>query len=237
MVAVPVLLETYFTLGMTEATAFPLAVGTAQASILVGSLTAAWAHARGGTIDRRLVGAWLPALLAGTVVGLILAALAPAKILTAVFATVAAFLSLKLALGDRLILTRARPAGPLAHMPPAIVGTLAAAVGAGAGTLSTPVLSLVGYPIKRAVGAGAVFNLVVALPATAGFLIVGWGEPGRTPDAVGSVALLGVAALAIPALFVAPLAARWSARAPVPMLRILFAICLAIVAVRLLFRL
>jgi uncharacterized membrane protein YfcA len=237
VVAVPVLLETYLALGMAEGTAFPLAVGTAQASILIASLTAAWAHGRADTVDRPLVIAWLPALIAGAIAGLALGALAPARVLTAIFAVVAGFLALKMALGDRLVLTRAPLSGPAAHAPPALVGALASAVGVGAGTLSTPVLSLFDFPIKRAVGAGALFNLVVALPATAAFVVLGWGLPGRTPDAVGNVALACAAALAIPAFFVAPLAARWSARAPVPLLRLLLAICLAAIAVRQLLRL
>jgi uncharacterized membrane protein YfcA len=40
-----------------------LAVGTAQASILIASLTAATAHWRGGMIDWPLVRAWQPALI------------------------------------------------------------------------------------------------------------------------------------------------------------------------------
>ncbi|HYC63683.1 MAG TPA: sulfite exporter TauE/SafE family protein [Reyranellaceae bacterium] len=237
VVAVPVLLELFLHMGMIEATAVPLAVGTAQASILIASLTAAWAHWRRGTIDRPLVIAWLPALIAGTLAGLVLGAWAPARTLTIIFAAVAAFLALKMALGDRLVLTRARLAGPIAQAPPLAVGMLAAAVGVGAGTLSTPVLSLFDFPIKRAVGAGALFNLIVALPATVTLLVLGLGAPGRPPDAVGNVAVACMLALAIPALFVAPLAARWSTRAPVPLLRALFALCLAAIALRLLLRL
>ncbi len=44
-------------------------------------------------------------------------------------------------------------------------------------------------------------------------------------------------ALSLRALFVAPLAARWSTWAPVALLRRLFAICLSLIAVRLLMRL
>ena len=40
---------------------------------------------------------------------------------------------------------------------------LASAVGVGGGTLSTPVLSLFSFPIKRAIGAGALFNLVISV--------------------------------------------------------------------------
>jgi|HubBroStandDraft_4_1064222.scaffolds.fasta_scaffold31702_3 uncharacterized membrane protein YfcA len=58
---------------------------------------------------------------------------------------------------------------------------------------------------------------------------------GRTVDALGDVALFCGAALWLLALFVAPIAARWSARA-VSVLRRLFALCLAAIALRLLLR-
>jgi uncharacterized membrane protein YfcA len=90
--------------------------------------------------------------------------------------------------------------------------------------------------VKQAIGAGALFNLVIALPAAAFFLTHDHGTPGRSVDALGDVALFCVAALSLPALFVALLATRWSARAPVSRLRRLFALCLAVIAVRLLRR-
>ncbi len=102
--------------------------------------------------------------------------------------------------------------------------------------LSPPTLSLFSFPIKRAVGAGALFNLVISVPATLFFLSADLGTPGRTVDALGDVALFCGAALSLPALFVAPVAARWSARAPVSVLRRLFALCLAAIALRLLLR-
>jgi uncharacterized membrane protein YfcA len=236
VIAVPVLIETFDFLGLAQAPAVALAVGTAQANILIASLTATAAHWRAGTIDAALVRAWLPALMAGTALGLWLGAAAPAALLTGAFAVVAVALALKLGSGERLVLASAPPTGALGQLPPAFVGALAAAVGVGGGTLSTPVLSLFSFPLRRAIGAGALFNLVIAAPATAFFLLHGLGAPGRTADAVGDVALVCAAALSLPALFVAPVAARWSARAPVALLRRLFALCLAVVAVRLLLR-
>ena len=85
------------------------------------------------------------------------------------------------------------------------------------GDLSTPALALRSFPIKRAIGAGTLFNLVISRDAR-------------------DVALFCVAALSLPALFVAPVTARWSARAPVSLLRRLFALCLAAIALRLLVR-
>jgi uncharacterized membrane protein YfcA len=97
-------------------------------------------------------------------------------------------------------------------------------------------LSLFSFPIKRAIGAGALFNLVISVPATLFFLTADLGTPDRTVDALGDVALFCVAALSLPALFVAPVAARWSVHAPVSVLRRLFALCFVVIALRLLLR-
>jgi uncharacterized membrane protein YfcA len=111
-----------------------------------------------------------------------------------------------------------------------------AAVSVGGGTFGTPMLSLFSCPIKPAIGVGALFNLMISVPATPFFLVTDLGMPGRTVDALGDVASFCVAALSLPALFVAPVAARWSARAPVSVLRRLFALCLVVIALRLLLR-
>jgi len=163
-----------------------------------------------------------PALLLGTVLGLALSVFAPAKLLTRPFAGIAAALAVKMVLGERLAFTGAPLKGLPGQLSPAIVEHARA-------------VALL-FPIKQAIGAVALFNLVIALPAAAFFLTHDHGTPGRPLDALGDVALFCVAALSLPALFVAPLAARWSARAPVSLLRRLFALCLAVIAVRLLLR-
>lgn len=234
VVSVPILLDVFAFVGVPQASVTPLAIGTSQACILIASLAAAHAHWRAGTIDRGLVRAWLPALAIGTCLGLALAPLASAKVLTGLFAIVAAALAMKMALGNRLVLALRQPQGAAFHLAPGLVGALSAAVAVGGGTLSTPVLSLFSFPLHRAIGAGALFNLVVALPATVAFVASGWGASGRPGDAVGNVALFCVAAVSLPALFVAPFAAGWSKQAPVLLLRRLFALCLALIAVRLL---
>lgn len=236
VIAVPVLLETFSLIGVEDTIAVALAIGTAQASILVASATAVTAHWKAGTIDLVLVAAWLPALVLGAALGLALGQFASARALTLVFAIVAIALAVKLMAGDRLVLAGSTPRGPVSHLAPVLVGGLASAVGVGAGTLSTPILTLFSFPIRRAIGAGALFNLVIALPATAVFLMIDHDAPGRPADALGDVTLFCVAALSLPALFVAPVAARWSTRAPVVVLRRLFALCLAVIAARMLFR-
>jgi uncharacterized membrane protein YfcA len=234
IVAVPVLLEVFRSLGVPAAEVVPLSVGTAQASVLVASLLAAHAHWRAGTIDHGLVRQWLPGLLLGTALGLVAGPLVPPNLLTGTFAVVAAGLGAKMALGPRLVLTRHPLRGAIAQFPAGLVGALAAALGVGGGTLSTPTLALFSFPVQQAIGAGALFNVIIAAPATVAFLSRGWHAPGRPADAAGDVALFCVAALSFPALFVAPVAARWSTRVPVVLLRQAFAVCLCGIAIRML---
>ncbi len=129
VVAVPILLDVFAVMGLGEANAVALAVGTAQASILVASVTAVAAHWRADTIDGPLVRTWLLALLVGTVLGLALSAYAPARLLTGLFAIVAGALAVKMAIGERLAFARAPLKGFPGQLPPTIVGMLAAAVG------------------------------------------------------------------------------------------------------------
>jgi uncharacterized membrane protein YfcA len=118
------------------------------------------------------------------------------------------------------------------RLPALAIGALAAAFGIGAGTLSGPVLGALGVTLRRAVGAGAMFNLAVALPASLGFVWLGWGRPGLPADALGYISLGALVFMAIPAMLVAPAAARLTGRLPVAALRRIFAVCLIGIALR-----
>ncbi len=236
VIAVPMLLEVFARTGTTDADRAALAIGTAQAAILLSSIAAAAAHAAAGSIDRSILRAWLPAIMAGALLGLGLAPVIPAFVSVVAFAVVAVMLGIQMMAGARGILTSALPPPPLGWLPPAAIGMLSAGLGIGAGTLSGPILGLFNTPINRAVGAGAVFNLAVALPATLGFAAMGFGRPGLPPDTVGFVSLSAALLLALPATIVAPFAARLSGRLPVPLLRRTFAACLFAIAARVLWR-
>lgn len=217
VIVVPVMLEVLHGPG-----AGATAIGTAHALVLLASIAAAVAHGRAGRVDRAVLRAWLPAVLAGAGVGLAAAPFLPPALLLGVFALVAAALAVSLL----------RPAGgePMPGVrgglgPPAAVGALAAALGIGGGTLSGPVLALLGQPLARVVGAGAVFNIVVALPAT---LVFGLA---------GQVALVPLVALTLPAMLAAPIAARAAPGLPVALLRRVFALVLLLIAARMLHRL
>jgi len=236
VIAVPLLLELFAPTVSSDAGRAALAIGTGQAAILLSAMAAAIAHGKAGTIEGSIVRAWMPGILGGGLIGLALVPLIPASVAVATFASVMILLGVQMMAGARGVLAASIPKPPLGWLPPALIGALSAGLGIGAGTLSGPVLGLFNTPLNRAVGAGAVFNLAVALPATLGFMVLGYGQPGLPPDAVGHVSLRAAALLGLPAIIVAPLAARLSARLPVALLRRLFAVCLFLIAARILWR-
>jgi uncharacterized protein len=222
VIAVPALLEIFAHLPVADR--LPLAIGTAQAVILLSSITAVRAHWRGGGVDPSLLRAWLPAMILGGLLGLALAPFAPASVSLVVFAAIAAALGGTLLLGGRAKLAEGLPAPPAGWLPPGLIGLASAALGVGAGTLSGPVFGLFGVGLHRAVGAGAVFNLAIAMPAALAALVL------------GQVSLPGLLLLAAPAMLVAPGAARLSRRLPQRLLAAGFALCLFGIAGRLVWR-
>lgn len=236
VVAVPVLIEVFAAAGLDPAAQPAFAIGTAHALVLVASVSAAAAHARAGRVDMALVRAWTPALLAGAAAGLVLGRVAKPEWLLGLFALVAVALGAAMLGGAGLRIARALPGGAAAHGPPGLVGLLAAALGIGGGTLSGPVLALFSVPLSAAIGAGAVFNLLVATPATLAFVLGGLDAVARPGASLGHVALVPLLLLAVPAMLVAPPAARLSARLPVAVLRRLFGLVLFAIAARLIAR-
>jgi uncharacterized membrane protein YfcA len=222
VIAVPALLEIFAHLPVSDR--LPLAIGTAQAVILLSSITAVRAHWRGGGVDASLLRAWLPAMILGGLLGLAVAPFVPPSVSLVVFAAIAVALGGTLLLGGRARLAEGLPAPPAGWLPPGLIGLASAALGVGAGTLSGPVFGLFGVGLHRAVGAGAVLNLTVAAPAA------------LTAVALGQVSLPGLLLLAGPAMLVAPGAARLSRRLPQRLLAGGFALCLFGIAGRLVWR-
>lgn len=81
-------------------------------------------------------------------------------------------------------------------------------MGIGGGTLSVPILTAVGYDIRKAVGTASAIGFLIAIPGTIGYVIASWGAEGLPPGSLGYLNLLAFIALVpLTALF-APLGAR-----------------------------
>jgi uncharacterized membrane protein YfcA len=234
IIMVPIL---YFVFGAVDgvdpAVRMHMAVGTSLLAMIPTSIRSALAHRKKGALDIDLFKRWLPGLLAGVLIGVLIAAWAKGPVLMTVFAVFAIVVALHMAFGKPgWRLSDALPvAGAQRLMATAIAG-VSVMMGIGGGTFTVPVLTLFGYPIHRAVGTAAAIGVVIAIPGAIGFILGGLGEPGRPLGSLGYASLVGAAALIPTTVLAAPWGAALAHRLDPTWLRRAFALFLGATGMR-----
>lgn len=233
IVIVPVLDAALQFLGTEPSIRMHVAVATSLATIIPTSLASSRAHYRRDSVDVPLVRRWAPFVLVGSIVGTWIASRVDSSVLSAVFATVAFIIGMKLVLPmhDRR-LTPDVPRGWLIGGVPLTIGAVSSMMGIGGGTLSVAALTLFNQPIHRAVGTAALFGLVIALPGTAGFMLAGYGDMRLPPGSVGYVNLVGFALISPTTVLAAPLGAAIAHRLTQRRLSALFGLFLLTMSFR-----
>lgn len=233
IVIVPVLDAALQFLGTEPSIRMHVAVATSLATIIPTSLASSRAHYRRNSVDVPLVRRWAPFVLVGSIAGTWIASRVDSSVLSAVFATVAFIIGVKLVLPmhDRQ-LTPDIPGGWLIGGVPLTIGAVSSMMGIGGGTLSVAALTLFNQPIHRAVGTAALFGLFIALPGTAGFMLAGYGDTRLPPGSVGYVNLVGFALISPTTVLAAPLGAAIAHRLTQRRLSALFGLFLLTMSFR-----
>lgn len=233
IVIVPVLEIALSFVGVDASVRMHIAVATSLATIIPTSISSARAHYRRDAIDFTVIRYWSPWIVVGAIAGIVIAANVGAEFLAAVFAVVALAVSIKMALPlEDTNLTEDIPRGVFGPVTPVLIGTVSTLMGIGGGTLSVTAMTLAGKAIHLAVGTAALFGLVIAVPATVGYVISGWGNPLLPAASLGYVNLLGFIVIAPATVLFAPLGARIAHALSRRHLSALFGLFLFIVAIR-----
>jgi uncharacterized membrane protein YfcA len=227
IIVVPVLFTMLGLINIDESVRMHVAVGTSLASIVITSLISARAHHRRGAVDTGLLKKWGAWIFLGSVAGTLVAGAVDGPVLSTVFAFVALAVALYMATTSADFRIRDRlPAGIAGKLSGFTIGGLSAMMGIGGGTLCVPYFNAFGFPVHRAVGTAAAIGLVIALPATIGFVATGWGIPALPQASVGHVNLLGLILIAPFTSLTAPLGVKLAHRVSAKTLKLLFALFL-----------
>lgn len=209
IIVVPVLYTLLGLLDIDEQVRMHVSVGTSLASIVVTSIVSARSHHRRGAVDVSLLKSWGPFIFSGSLLGTFLAGIVDGPVLSAIFAVIALLVAFYMAFAPEGFRIRDEiPKGAGGYFSGLSIGGISAMMGIGGGTLGVPYFSAFGYPVHRAVGTSAAIGLIVAVPATIGFVISGWGIPALPQASVGHVNLLGLALIAPFTSLTAPLGVR-----------------------------
>lgn len=233
IVIVPMLEAALAFVGVDESVRMHIAVATSLATIIPTSISSARAHQRRESIDFRLIRYWSPWIVVGALAGIVIAANVDGGVLAAVFAIVALAVAVKMALPlDNTILANDVPRGVLGPVIPIGIGGISTLMGIGGGTLSVTAMTLSGRSIHLAVGTAALFGLFIAVPATVGYVVSGWGHADLPFASLGYVNLLGFALISPATVLFAPLGAKIAHALSRRWLSSLFGLFLFVVAIR-----
>lgn len=237
IVVVPILDTALGVVGVDPEVRMHVAVATSLATIIPTSISSSRAHRAKGAVDGDLARRWGPAIFVGALAGTLIASHVQSVVLSAVFACVAFIVAAKmLAPLDHVSLAKAVPRGLAAQAMPVAIGATSAMMGIGGGTLSVPILTLLNYPIHRAVGTAALFGLLISIPGTVGYMLGGWGDPRLPMASLGYVNVLGFLVIAPMTWISAPWGAALAHRLTKRQLGVAFGVFLLIVALRMAWR-
>lgn len=233
IVIVPALYLALSAADLGEGVAMQVAVATSLSTIIFTAWSSSQAHYQRGAVDVPLLRRWAPWVILGVVLGSLMGAVIDGRVMVAVFAAVATLVALNMLLGRGNPAPEPRHAARAAWAATGIAaGGISALMGIGGGTVCVPVLSYLGYDIRRAVGTSSALGLVIGLPATLVYIVTGLGQDGLPPFSLGYVNLLAVAIITPFTMIFAKVGAHIAHAIPMRALRVCFGLFLASTALR-----
>ena len=124
------------------------------------------------------------------------------------------------------------PGVPVPQAAGLFIGSTSTLMGIGGGVTNNVFMSLCGVDIKRAIATSAGVGVIISIPATAGFMTIGWTKDGLPPLSLGYVNLIALALMIPFTIYMAPIGARLTHRLDGRLTKRLFSLFLIVVALR-----
>lgn len=236
VVVVPALYLLFTALEVDVDVRMHIAVGTALSTIISTSWRSLASHTKVGAVDYDILRAWTPWIALGAAAGAVLAGFANTSAMLFVFGGGLLLIALLLGFGNPLWrIADVMPTGAARAGIGGGIGLLSAMMGIGGGAFGVTLMTLCGRPIHHAVATAAGFGAAIALPATLGYMIAGWGRDGLPPWSLGYVSLPGFVIVGALTAITAPAGARLAHRLPQLMLKRAFAMFLGLISLSMLY--
>ncbi len=234
MVMVPMLVFVFTAQGLPAEHMMHVALATAMATIVFTSIASVHAHHRHGAVDWAVARAMAPGIVAGALGTALIAGFVPTRPLALFFTGFMFYAAAQMFFEVKPKPTRQLPGAAGLFAAGAGIGGVSSVLAAGGAFLSIPFLAWCNVPLRRALGTAAANGFPIALAGTAGYVLHGLRVAGLPEGSFGYVyapALLLIVAASMP---MAPLGARLAHRLPLRRLRVVFALVLLALALRML---
>ena len=237
IVMVPAMAVAFEIIGLDRDVYHHVAVGTSLAVIVATGISSARAHHNRGAVMFDVLKIWGPYIVGAAFVGGLMARLYSGDVLRIVFGMVALFVALNIILPlQRKLMSRLGGSRLTNRVSAALIGYISALMGIGGGSLSVPTLVAFGNSMHKSVGTSAALGVLLAIPATIGFVLSGWDVAGRPPLSLGYVNIPAMLVIGIMASGIAPLGAALAHRLEQKHLKMAFGLFLFVVGSRMLWQ-
>jgi uncharacterized membrane protein YfcA len=211
-----------------------IALGTAMATIMFTSISSMRAHHAHGAVDWSIARAIAPGILVGSFCAALLAGLISKRPLAIMFTALVFYAASQILFDLRPKDARELPGRGGMFAAGAGIGAVSSLLAAGGAFLCVPFLAWCSVPLRRAIGTAAAVGLPIAIAGSLGFVIQGLRVDGLPSPSLGYVYLPALVLVAATSMLAAPFGARVAHRVPVKRLRMVFALVLYALAVRML---
>lgn len=230
LLRVPIFLYLFPAFSVTEEHVFSLAAGTSLALAIPTCLSSTWRQRKEENLDKELLKAWLPALVVGVVVGLVISKFSSGVVLRFFFVAVLVIQAVYFLIPNSPKISDHLPSRLGIAAISSGIGTLSVMLGLSGGLFTTPTLVAFGQSIHRALATASAGGLLISIVATVGMVINGIGAGGTTSYALGYVDLPALGLMAPAVLLFAPLGVRLANRLPARRLELVFGCLLVVLA-------
>ncbi|MEO6322827.1 MAG: sulfite exporter TauE/SafE family protein [Polaromonas sp.] len=230
MVLVPLLTLLLTIQGFSSTSIIKIAVATSLATICFTSLSSVRAHHGRGMVRWDVVKLLAPGIVAGSLLGPMIAKLMSAQLLTLLFAVFVTFSATQMFIDKKPKPTRQLPQGAGMFGAGGLIGILSALVGAGGGFVSVPFMTWCNVKIHNAVATSAALGFPIALAGTVGYIVAGWDLTELPSGTFGFIYLPALGVISISSVITAPLGARAAHALNVQQLKRAFAAMLYVLA-------
>jgi uncharacterized membrane protein YfcA len=211
-----------------------LAIGTGLSTVVFTSLSSMRAHHSHGAVDWGIARAMSPGMLAGSLGAALIAGFIPTRPLAALFTALMFYAATQMLFSLRPKRTRSLPGPGGIFAAGTVIGGVSSLLAAGGAFLTIPFLAWCSVPLRRAIGTAAANGFPIAAAGSVGYILQGLRVPDLPPRSLGYVYLPALALVVLTSMLAAPWGARLAHRLPVRQLRVVFALVLYGLGVRML---
>ncbi|MGX2042141.1 sulfite exporter TauE/SafE family protein [Methylocaldum sp. MU1018] len=234
VVIVPFLIWFFSERGFPSDAVMIMAVATSLATIVVTSVSAVYAHHRLGAVRWDAVFRLAPGILAGSVIGSIIADRLPAHGFKLIFALFLLYVAGRILIDAKPESGAGRAVNGWLYPSAGLgIGAVSSILGIGGGTLSVPFLVKYRFPIRNAVAVSSACGFPIAVAGSLTDIVLGWEKPALPAWSLGYVYLPAFAGIVATSIPFAPVGAKLAHRLPTRRLRRMFAAVVFAVGVKL----